>query len=142
MSDTLVFNSPKFEVKNSQYDWINDSTATLKLSNYDPKDLVGARTENQIDINIELNARNGKKLEPGVYKYHDYESGFWSRVTMTTAYGTVWFNWTMGMDESGSVTLEYADKDNICGTLSLNNEKPEDPMIGIVRINGTFVYKK
>ncbi len=142
MSDTLVYSTPEFEVKNSEYVWINDSTVSLKLSNYDPKDLTGSRQEDQIDINIELNARKGKKLEPGFYGYHDYDSGMWSRVTMTTAYGTVWFNWNSGMPEQGGITLEYIGKDAVCGTLALNVEQPESPMIGIVRVNGTFTYKK
>ena len=142
MGDTLVFTTPNFEVKHSEYQWINDSTVSLKLSNYEPKDLTGERQENQIDLNIELNARNGKKLEPGYYGYHAYEDGLWSRVTMTTAYGTVWFNWNMGMPEQGGVTIEHIDKDAVCGTLALNVEEPESSMIGIVRVNGTFVYKK
>ena len=142
MSDTLVYTTPNFEVKHSEYQWINDSTVVLKLSNYEPKDLTGARQESQIDINIELNARKGKKIEPGYYGYHSYEEGLWSRVTMTTAYGTVWFNWNAGMPEQGGVTIEHVDEDAVCGTLALNVEAPESAMIGIVRVNGTFVYKK
>jgi hypothetical protein len=142
MSDTLVYTTPEFEVKSSSYSWVNDSTVILVLSNYEPKDLTGERQEDQIDLNIEINARNGKKLEPGFYGYHAYDSGLWSRVTMTTAYGTVWFNWNMGMAEQGGVTIEYVGKDAMCGTLALNVEEPESPMIGIVRVNGTFVYKK
>ncbi len=142
MSDTLIFNSSDFEVKASEYNWINDSTVSLKLSNYETKDLVGARSADQVDINIEINARNGEKLEEGYYGYHTYDAGKWSRVTLTTAYGTVWFNWVMGMPEQGGVTIEHIEKDAICGTLALNNEKPENEMIGIVRINGTFVFKK
>lgn len=142
MSDTLVYNTPNFEVKHSEYQWINDSTVSLKLSNYEPKELTGARSEKQIDINIEINARKGKKLDPGYYGYHAYEGGLWSRVTMTTAYGTVWFNWSMGQKDEGGVTIEYVDKDAICGTLALNVEEPTSSMVGIVRVNGTFVYKK
>lgn len=138
MNDTLVYSTANFDVKHSEYNWINDSTVTLKLSNYDPKELTGARQESQIDLNIEINARHGKKLEPGYYGYRDYETGLWAGVTMTTAYGTVWFN---GNDQGG-VTIEYVGKDAICGTLSLNVEDPDSPMIGIVRTNGTFVYKK
>ncbi|MDD2635706.1 MAG: hypothetical protein PHW82_09435 [Bacteroidales bacterium] len=141
MSDTLVYNEPEFDVVNSEYNWINDSTITLKLSNYDPKTIVGSRTEDQMDINIEINARKGEKLEPGYYGYHDYETGKWSRVTLNTVYGTVWFNWVSGMPKAGGLTIEYVGEDDICGTLSLNNEKPENDMIGIVRVNGTFVHK-
>lgn len=142
MTDTLVFNTTNFEVKHSEYNWIDDSTVSLKLSNYEPKDLVGARTEKQIDINIDINARKGKSLEPGYYGYHAYENGLWSRVTLTTAYGTVWFNWSYGQKEQGGITIEHIDKDAVCGTLALNVEAPKDSNIGIVRVNGTFVYKK
>ncbi|PLX06337.1 MAG: hypothetical protein C0596_17865 [Marinilabiliales bacterium] len=142
MSDTLVLNMAEFEVKTSDYKCINDSTVSLKLSNYEVADLVGARTPEQVDINIEINARNGEKLEGGYYGYHAYDTGKWSRVTLTTAYGTVWFNWVSGMPEQGGVTIEYVGEDAICGTLELNNEKPDNDMIGIVRVNGTFVYKE
>ncbi len=142
MKDTLVFTTPKFEVKNSEFQWINDSTVSLKLSNYEPKDLQGERSESQIDLNIELRARKGKKLEPGYYGYHDYESGMSSSVTLTTAYGTVWFNWFSGMPDQGGITVEHVSKDAVCGKLALNVEKPDSPTIGIVRVNGTFVYKK
>jgi hypothetical protein len=142
MSDTLVYNTPEFEVKASDYKWINDSTISLKLSNYEVKDLVGSKSEDQMDINIEINARNGEKLEPGYYGYHAYDTGKWSRVSLITAYGTVWFNGVPEMEERGGVTIEYVSKDAICGTLALNVDKPENDMIGIVRINGTFVFKK
>ncbi|MDD4148978.1 MAG: hypothetical protein PHE33_03005 [Bacteroidales bacterium] len=142
MSDTLVYSTPDFQIVNSDYKWINDSTISLKLSNYDPKTIVGVRTEEQMDLNIEINARKGEKLEPGYYGYHDYASGKWSRVTLATAYGTVWFNWVDGIPRPGGVTIEYIGEDAICGTLELNNEAPENDMIGIVRINGTFVHKK
>ena len=142
MSDTLEFNTASFEIKQSKYEWLNDSTVSLKFMNYTEDEFEGRRTENQMDINIELNARKGKKLEPGYYKYHDYESGMWSRVTLTTAYGTVWFNWNMGMPEQGGITIEHVSKEAVCGTLSLNVENPESSTIGIVKVNGPFVYKK
>ncbi len=141
MSDTLVYSTPEFNVVSSDYKWINDSTITLRLSNYDPMKLVGARTQEQMDINIEINARKGEKLESGYYGYHEYETGKWSRITLNTVYGTVWFNWISGMPKQGGVTIEYIGKDAICGTINLNNEKPENEMIGIVRVNGTFVHK-
>lgn len=142
MSDTLVFATSDFVIKNSDFKWLNDSTVSLKLSNYEQKELVGERAEDQIDLNIELRARKGKKLSPGYYGYMDYESGMSSSVTMTTAYGTVYFNWFSGMPDQGGVTVEHVSKDAVCGTLALNVEKPDSPTIGIVRVNGTFVYKK
>ena len=45
MSDTLIYSTPDFQIVNSDYKWINDSTITLKFSNYDPKTIVGAKTE-------------------------------------------------------------------------------------------------
>ncbi len=138
MSDTLVFTTPNFDVKYTEYVWINDSSLTLKMCNYEPKDLSGERKESQIDLNVELKGTHGKKIEPGFYGYYAYESGLSCAVTMTTAYGRVYFN---GSDQGG-ITLEYADKDAICGTFSLNVEKPNSSSYGIVRTNGTFVYKR
>ncbi|MBN2777690.1 MAG: hypothetical protein JXR36_08610 [Bacteroidales bacterium] len=142
MSDTLVFSTNDFNIIESNYQWINDSTVSLKLYNYNPGDYHGSKTEDQIDLNIEINARKGQKLEPGFYGYHDYESGKWSRVTMSTAYGTVWFNWVAGMEDQGGVTIEHISNDAICGTLGVNSEKPDDEMIGTVKVNGTFVHKE
>lgn len=138
MIDTFVYTTPNFEVKHSEVNWFNDSTVSIKLSNYDPDDLTATPQLEQIDLNIELNARHGKKLEPGYYGYRDYESGLWAGVTMSTAYGTVWFN---GNDQGG-VTIEHIAKDAICGSLELNVDSPESPMIGTVKLNGTFVYKE
>lgn len=142
MSDTLEFATADFEVIASEYTWINDSTVSFKLSNYDPKDLVGARTPEQVDINVDIYARKGKSLEPGYYALSDYQSGMYSTATFATAYGKVWFNWVMGMPKQGGVTIEYVGEDAICGTFSINNEKADNDMIGIVRLNGTFVHKK
>ncbi len=142
MSDTLELNIDKFEVKSSEYTWINDSTISLKLLNYDKSEMLAERTEDQIDILVEIGTRDGKKLEEAYYGYHEYESGRWAGVKLITAYGSVYFNWVAGMPETGGVTIEHIGKDDICGTFSLNTEKPDDPVMGIVKLNGTFVHKK
>ncbi len=142
MSDTLVVDNYKFEVKQSKFDWINDSTVSLKLKNYTSDEFIGQHQENQFDVIIEINARKGKKLTEGFYAYHDYESGLWSRVTIITVYGSVWFNWLFGMPKQGGVNIEHISKDAICGTLNLNVEDPSNSIIGIVKLNGDFSYKK
>lgn len=142
MSGKFEFEAPKFEVKQSNYNYVNDSLAELKLSNYLQNELVGDRKDEQIDIVCEFHSKKGQKLQPGTYKYNDYESPLWARVTMTTAKGTVWFNWSMGMPEQGSVKIDFIDKDNICGSFNLNVEAPETPSIGLVRLNGAFSVLK
>lgn len=142
MSDSLSICNMNFEVKSSEYIWINDSTISLILSNYVFDELIGAKTLDQMDILLEINARNGQMLEPGVYGHNDYISGKYCRIEFQTAYGDVWFNGEPGVSDNGSITINHIDKKAICGTLSFNNDKPDDPMIGTVKANGTFVHKE
>lgn len=142
MTGKFEFEAPKFEVKQSTYNYVNDSLAELKLCNYMQNELVGDRKDEQIDIVCEFHTKKGQKLAPGTYKYNDYESPMWARVTMVTSKGTVWFNWSMGMPEQGSVKIDFIDNANICGNFNLNVEKPDVESIGLVRLNGTFSVLK
>ena len=142
MSDTLKLDLTDFEVKASDYMWIDDSTVSLKISNYTIEELLGSKTPEQLDIIIDINARKGEILEGGYYGYQAYEEGKWSRVTLLTAYGTVGFHSLPDMPDEGGVTIEHISKDAICGTLAINVDNPEDPMIGTVKLNGTFVHKE
>ncbi|MFH2095195.1 MAG: hypothetical protein ABIJ16_05800, partial [Bacteroidota bacterium] len=74
-------------VKQSSLTWQNDSMVEFRLSNYEQSELVGDRKDDQVDIDVILNAKNGKKLEPGVYNYNDWEKDFWSKVTINTSRG-------------------------------------------------------
>ena len=141
MSDTLVFDAPNFEVKASEYTWLDDSTLSVKLSNYTIEEVLGYQEPAQLDISFILSARQGKKLDAGYYGYNDYPSGQYCQVSLHTAYGEVWFNRLPEMPEEGGITIEYLSEDDICGTFALNVEKPDDEYIGIVKLNGTFVHK-
>lgn len=133
-----VFETPKFEVKESSWSITSDSTAELKLSNYSAADLVGDRKDDQVDILASFRTKGGKKIEAGTYANSDYKAAQNCTVTMTTSKGTVYFNWIMYMPESGTVTLNFADEKGVCGKFTLAAEKPDNNRIGTVRINGTF----
>jgi len=138
----FVFETANFEVKMDDYKYVNDSTAEFTLSNYSTEELVGDRLPEQVDIFVELHAKNGKTLEPAIYPYQEWENDYWSKVNIITSEGTVWFNWVMGMPEQGDVVIDFIDEKNICGSFKLNVEKPENASIGIVRLNGTFNIAK
>jgi len=129
---------PEFDVKATTFVMKNDSLAEFKMMNYRQEELVGKRKPEQVDILVELHSRKGKKLEPGVYDYHDYQGEYFSMVKINTFQGAVWFNWSMGMPETGNVTVDFIDKNNICGSFNLNVEAPHNKNMGIVRLNGPF----
>jgi hypothetical protein len=133
-----AFETPNFEVKQSSFTMTTDSTATIKLSNYAPADLVGDRKDEQVDIMVDLRARKGKKiLDGGVYE-NGGSGDLYAATTFATSKGTVWFNWLAGMPEVGTVKINFVDESHICGTFTLASEKPDNDMIGTVRLNGNF----
>lgn len=138
--EDFVFDVPKFEVKQVEYKYENDSNASLKLMNYTEDEIEHGRQDSHVDINIDIRSKDGAKLGAGEYKYNDYDSSLWSRVTLRTSAGMVWFNWVMGMPHQGYVQIKHICPDEVCGTLKLNVEKPEDEHIGIVKVNGNFYY--
>lgn len=138
MSGKYAFETGNYEVKNSSFNMVNDSTAELMLMNYTPQELVGDRRDDQVDVKVTFYTRHGKKIQPGVYPKGASDKDMFSSVTMNTAKGTVYFNWVLGMPEAGNVTLNFADGNKACGAFALSAEKPESDMIGTVRLNGTF----
>jgi hypothetical protein len=138
--EDFVFDVPRFEVKQVEYKYENDSNASVKLMNYAEEEIEQGRLDSYVDINIDIRAKDGAKLGAGEYKYNDYDSSLWSRVTLRTSAGIVWFNWVMGMPHQGYVQIKHICPDEVCGTLNLNVEKPEDEHIGIVKVNGTFSF--
>ncbi len=138
MKGKYSFETGNFEVKQSSWMMLNDSTAVMKLSNYTAEELVGDRKDEQVDILVKLSSKKGKKIEAGAYPYQKYESDLSSGVNMITSKGTVWFNWVADMPEQGNVMIDYASKDKACGSFMLAVEKPGNDMIGTVRLNGTF----
>jgi len=142
MKGKYAFETPNFEVKQSSWTITSDSTAELKMSNYAATDLVGDRKDEQVDILVSFRAKGGKKIEIGTYTNQSYDAPYNCTTTMMTSKGLVYFNWLMGMPESGTVTLNYIDNESVCGSFTLAAEKPESEMIGTVRLNGTFKVGK
>lgn len=138
----LDISYPMFEVQASTYDMKSDSLAEFKLMNYKQEELVGKRQPGQIDILVELHSKKGKLLEPGVYDYHDFKAEYFSMVKIITFQGAVWFNWSVGMPKTGGVTIDFIDKNNVCGSFNLNVEAPNNKNMGIVRLNGPFSILK
>jgi hypothetical protein len=138
MDGDYAFETGNFDVKQSNIEWTNDSNAVITLKNYSSGDLVGDRKNDQVDIVIELNARHGKKIGPGTYKHSATDLDYSSFTTMTTSKGKVFFNWKIGMDEQGAVTIDYIEADKACGSFNLAVEKPDNGQIGVVRLNGSF----
>lgn len=141
MKDTLKLDISDFNVKYFEYEFENDSTVTLHLFNYSPEEKKELE-ESDVQINVELYARKGMKIQKGEYLYHEYENGLWSRVTISTIYGVVWFNWSVGMPKQGGVTIDYIDEKNICGNFDLNVDNPDSEMIGRVSLKGPFSIKQ
>lgn len=140
--EVFLYETSAFEVKMSKFTYKNDSTAEFKISNYTQEELVGDRKDDQIDIFVELHSKHGKLLEPAVYGYQEWDADYWAKVNLITSQGTVWFNWVSGMPDQGNLTIDFIDKDNVCGSFNLNVEKPEHKSIGTVRLNGTFQILK
>ncbi len=138
MSGDYAFETGNFVVKQSNIEWTNDSNAIITLKNYASDELVGDRKDDQVDLVIELYARHGKKVEPATYKHSASDMDYSSFTTMTTSKGKVYFNWVLGMDEQGSVKLDYIEGDQACGSFNLAVEKPGNGQIGIVRLSGAF----
>lgn len=135
LSEAFTYNG-KFDVKRSQYVVLNDSTAELKMYNYD----LGEDTGNNLEIYVKLNAKNGNVLNAENYAYQDWESNYWSKVNIISPKGTVWFNWVSGMPEQGTVKIDFVDADHVCGNFMLEVNKPENNTIGHVVLNGSFSY--
>ena len=101
------------------------------LKNYTTAELVGDRKDNQVDINVEFRAKNGKKIEPGTFTTGS-DPDRWVQATMLTAKGKVWFNWLAGMPEVGNVKLNYVGDDKVCGVFALSSEKRRMIRLGLL----------
>ncbi|MBN4072542.1 hypothetical protein JYT74_00750 [Crocinitomix catalasitica] len=133
--DSTFTHNGIIDVTRSEWTVKNDSTAELRLYNFD---LGAADTATNIQIYVEFHSKNGEVLQPGIYAYHDYESNLWSKVNIISPLGTVWFNWSMGMPKQGHVELNYFDDDNACGEFSLEVNKPDASTIGKVILKGAW----
>lgn len=133
LTEAFTYNGT-FEAKRTQWTVLTDSTAELKIYNYD----LGEDTGNNLEIFVALNAKNGNLLSPAQYPYQDWENDFWAKVNVIAPQGTVWFNWVSGMPDQGTVQIDYVDKDHVCGQFILEVNQPDNNTIGHVVLNGAF----
>ena len=138
MTGDFAYETSNFEVKQSSFHMLNDSTAEMKLSNYAAADLVGDRKDDQVDIVAEFHTQKGKKFDGTTFTYMDYANNASCSITMTTSKGTVYFNWVDGMPDQGGATINFAEDGKACGKFNLNVEAPGNEQIGTVRLNGAF----
>ena len=134
VKDVVKYGAPNFEVKQASWRMLSDSLAELSLCNYTNEERAAGRTDEQVEIFAKIIAKKGKKIVNGTYGYMDYESGMAAAVTINMQKGKVYFN---GNDQ-GNVTINYFDKNHICGTFDLMVDKPDVPTVGTVKLNGTF----
>lgn len=133
LSEPFTYNG-QFDVKRTQWTVLTDSTAELKLYNYE----LGEDTGNNLDLYVMLNAKNGNNLAAEMYPYQDWENDYWAKVNVISDKGTIWFNWVSGMPDQGNVQIEFLDKDHICGNFMLEVNAPDNTTVGHVVLNGSF----
>lgn len=134
----INFDITDFVVKNSTWTLVNDSTAELSLFNYTAEEATPKQKNDQVEIRVKFLARKGKKIGPGVYPHSDSQADITSITNVITNNGKVYFNWSAGMPDVGTVTLNCADKKGVCGEFKLASDEPKTKWIGTVKVNGTF----
>lgn len=132
--ETIKYDAANFEVKQSTWRMLNDSTAELSLLNYTNDERAVGRTDKQVEIKAKFGGKKGNKIGKGTYGYMAYKTGLYSQVTINMLKGKVWFN---GSDQ-GNVIIDYCDKDHVCGSFDLMVDKPDNPTIGTVKLSGNF----
>lgn len=126
-----------FEIKRSDWTQSSDSAATLSLYNYNQ----GESGEDNVEIRVEFHSKNGNKIGPGVYNHTDYQSDYWSKTTIETSNGRVYFNWNMGMPKQGYVEIIDMNDDEVCGSFNLKVENYKLERIGHVELSGDWSSK-
>ncbi|MBK6833836.1 MAG: hypothetical protein IPG89_05990 [Bacteroidetes bacterium] len=134
----INFDIADFVVKNSTWNLKTDSTAELSLFNYTAEEATPKQKNDQVEIRVSFIARKGKKIGPGVYNHSDSQADITAITNVITNNGKVYFNWSAGMPDVGTVTLSCANKDGVCGEFKLASDSPETKWIGTVKVNGTF----
>lgn len=132
-----VFNGD-FKVERTEMTHLNDSTAEINFYNYAQG---AADSKNNLQINLALHTKNGKKIEAGIYPYMDYDADMWCMTTIISSKGTIYFNWSYGMPKQGHVEVKHIDKDAACGKFLLSVNKPDRNTIGHVELKGDWSTK-
>lgn len=135
--DPLEFDG-KFNVVRAEWTKKNDSTAHLKLYNFD---LGAPDTDTNLQISVKYLSRNGAKLPAGAYDYSASDKDISSSARIISSKGTVYFNWVMGMPEQGFSKLNFNDESQACGAFDYEVNKPESETIGHVVLKGNWVKK-
>lgn len=135
--DEFNFTPSSFTITSSEWNMKNDSTGVLKMSNYTKEEIADGLKDEHAEIKIEFITRNGNLLSAGEYKDGTFEP-FAAKTTITTNKGTTYFNWVKGMPETGTVTINYVDSNNICGEINMSSDNKDVLYIGVVSLSGTF----
>lgn len=128
----------KFNIKRTEWTKKNDSSAVLKMYNFD---LGAPEADTNLQIAVKFYSRKGKLLPAGVYEYGASDKETSSSATIISPKGTVYFNWVMGMPEQGFGKLNFCDDNQACGEFDYEVNKPESGMVGNVVLKGKWVKK-
>lgn len=128
-----------FKINKQEFVFVNDSVAEIKLSGVLK---LASGDDNDVVVEISLQAKNGNTLQAGIYKNMDFKSDYFAKVNLKTSAGTIWFNWATGMPDPGAVKIHQIDRNSVCGSVHLNVDKPDNNSIGVVKLNGNFYIEK
>lgn len=136
---TFITVDSAFKINDEKFVFVNDSTAEIKVKGISK---LASGADNDVVVEVSLFAKNGKTLQAGIYKNMDFESDLFSKVSLKTNAGTIWFNWATGMPDPGAVKINQIDRNSVCGSVQLNVDKPDNNSIGVVKLNGNFFIEK
>jgi hypothetical protein len=138
MEDNPVTFDGKFNAKRTEWTKLSDSTAQLKMYNFD---LGAPDADSNLQIAVKFYSRKGKKLPNGVYEYGASDKETSSSAKIISSKGSVYFNWSMGMPQQGFAKLNFSDENQACGTFDFEVNKPDNGMFGNVVLKGNWVKK-
>jgi hypothetical protein len=138
MEDDPVTFDGKFNAKRTEWTKLTDSTAQLKMYNFD---LGAPEADSNLQISVKFYSRKGKKLPAGVYAYGSSDKETSTAARIISSKGTVYFNWVMGMPDQGFAKLNFSDDNQACGTFDYEVNKPESGTVGNVVLKGNWVKK-
>ncbi|MPL99167.1 hypothetical protein SDC9_45383 [bioreactor metagenome] len=122
-----------FSVVSTYFSMSSDSVAEICLSDY-----KGGKEDNGIDILITLCSTHGHKISPATYTYMDFDADYYCKVRIATTSGTLWFSWDSSMPPPGNVSVCLAEDGCLAGSIALNVDKPVNPSVGVMKLNGQF----
>jgi len=134
-NETGVFEtSGTFDVLESQLKIMTDSMVEFCFKNH----RGDIRERDDMDLLITLCSSSGKTIKPATYSYMAFDSDYYSKVRIETVEGSAWFNWDSTIPHPGAVTICHISDKYFTGSVHLTVNKPENPSIGVVKLNGNF----